>query len=67
MITYCYVIRRISTIGLSPLLNLEFLELSCNSITTVEGLENMKKLQVLKLQGNMIHSVAGLRSLSYNQ
>jgi Leucine-rich repeat (LRR) protein len=44
----------------------QFLDLSENVISHIDGLENMKQLTVLKLKYNRISTFQGLRLLSYN-
>jgi Leucine-rich repeat (LRR) protein len=44
----------------------QFLDLSENAVSHIDGLENMKQLSVLKLKYNRISSFQGLRLLSYN-
>lgn len=49
------------------LITLEFLDVSENLLTRVDGLENMKNLKMLKLQFNRISSFQNLRLLTYNR
>lgn len=52
--------------GLSMLASVQYLDLSENQISHIDGLENMRGLAVLKLQFNRIAGFQGLRLLSYN-
>jgi len=59
-----FIIRSLK--GLALLDTLEFLDVSSNLLSRLEGLENMKKMKVLKLQHNKIAAFQSLRLLTYN-
>lgn len=49
------------------LITLEYLNVSENLISRVDGLENMKHLRALKLQFNRVSSFQNMRLLTYNR
>lgn len=59
--------RFFSMRGLTLLITLEYLNVSENQISRVDGLENMKNLRALKLQFNRISSFQNMRLLTYNR
>lgn len=48
-------------------MTLEYLDVSHNYLSRLEGLENMKGLKVLKLKYNKIATFQSLRLLTYNR
>jgi Leucine-rich repeat (LRR) protein len=52
--------------NLSTLINLKNLNLSCNKIKVISGLQNLHNLEKLNLSHNKIYSIAGLKQLSGN-
>lgn len=52
-----------SMAGISHLVNLVDLNISCNRIATIEGLHNMRNLRVLNLSNNRITVINGLAGL----
>jgi hypothetical protein len=54
------------TWGLQTCTQLEYLDLSDNNITVIEGLETLTKLNTLILSNNRIRKMGSLRPLSFN-